>query len=156
VFHQDRREPRRHLPRSKRAGLLPCRSADRSHDSSYTEIFADIVGENVSPAVRNVFRWSPNVIELGRDATMVKVQKSRWWLVDGGRIFEITGTAQRRPGRVDQAMSVTAQRRQTGRSSAELRAIPEHWNLAAYEILASKLHPAPLPFDLAHEEGRAT
>ncbi|MEO8157222.1 MAG: neuraminidase-like domain-containing protein [Betaproteobacteria bacterium] len=116
------------------------------------EVFADIVSETVSAALRITFASSPNGVNLGEKATVTAVGEGLWLLIDGGDVFEIKGEK----GTADYwQIAVKARYRQTGRSSEELSAVPEHWNLAAYQILSSSLHPLPLPFDLAHEEGRA-
>lgn len=116
------------------------------------EVFADIVSETVSAALRVTFASSPNGIQLGEKATVTAIGEGLWVLIDGGDVFEIKGE-KGTPGYWQ--IAVKARYRQTGRSSEELKAVPEHWNLAAYQILSSSLHPLPLPFDLAHEEGRA-
>ncbi|MEJ7604410.1 MAG: neuraminidase-like domain-containing protein, partial [Kofleriaceae bacterium] len=114
--------------------------------------FADVEQRLVSHALRTVLEGSPLQIALAADASIVSVGATTWWILDGGRLCEITGT---RAGATWQGMVVSAVRRQTAGTAEQLAAMPAHANLAVSETLAMALHPWPLPFDLAHEEGRA-
>lgn len=101
--------------------------------------------KTISAAVGAAF--GAKEIELTSNARVViGVPSARWSITDGSVLYSIAMNA----GKV----RVTGAWPQTGASAANLAAVPEHVNFAAYKVLRGEVFPWSLPLDLPTEETR--
>ncbi|MBO3752679.1 hypothetical protein J5X84_42080 [Streptosporangiaceae bacterium NEAU-GS5] len=95
------------------------------------EVLAELRTKNVAIA-DDAYVYAPDV-------------NGRWVIRDNTHTYSVSHQGA--------ALGLRATRQTTG-SAAEVRANPEHLNLAAYAKLAGEVFPFTLPFDLANEQSR--